>query len=405
MVKPPTTSTSKANSHGKQEGSKKSFSDMNSAPRRPLSAYNLFFRKERENVKAEIKAGMRREDFILSFDAALKRLQGKHKPAEFQAIATTVATRWKKLGHDERVVYEKLAQQEMVQYKDLKLQYQRKIERECQQAARKNMVTTATTAGPMLSSTTIEAGLDASASGLASSLCGNNRAVLLPSSPPFGSMPQGLASALMVQGNSLSSSVVNNTHTQGFVLQQGNRPIALPPAAVLPSPSSSGGGNNHKLCTNLAISDPVASAHETQVTLLALWLQQERINERDKVIQELVVETQKLQQQDKQREQLEFLSRQLAAKQQQQLHPSSASSMTLLRDDLLGVLSSSSAFATIPTTPTPPQVGVHFGHHQQQDFNRKDQADTLAALLMLRARHQDDAVAESSLRHYPRQGI
>lgn len=104
--------------------------------RRPLSAYNLYFRKEREVIREAMQNGATPEDYTKHVDAALKRLKGKRGAAEFQAVASTIAARWKALPSDERSKYEKLAEAEMEEYKERKFEYHRTLVKECEMAAR-----------------------------------------------------------------------------------------------------------------------------------------------------------------------------------------------------------------------------------------------------------------------------
>ena len=104
--------------------------------RRPLSAYNLYFRSEREVIRGEVNQGHAPQDYTKHVDAALKRLKGKQGAAEFQAVASTIAARWKALPAEERTKYEKMADAEMEEYKERKFQYHRNLVKECEMAAR-----------------------------------------------------------------------------------------------------------------------------------------------------------------------------------------------------------------------------------------------------------------------------
>ena len=106
------------------------------APRRPLSAYNLFFRSERERLRKVIQEGEAPEDYTRNVQEALRRVKGKNSAAEFQAIASTIAKRWKDLPAEDRKQYEKLAEGEMEQYKEKKFEYHRTLVRECEDAAK-----------------------------------------------------------------------------------------------------------------------------------------------------------------------------------------------------------------------------------------------------------------------------
>jgi HMG (high mobility group) box len=69
-------------------------------PRRPLSAYNIFFRAERARI-------------LLHNGSARK-----HEEASFSSLGKEVAKRWKILNEQERMEYSKMAEKEMVRYRN-----------------------------------------------------------------------------------------------------------------------------------------------------------------------------------------------------------------------------------------------------------------------------------------------
>lgn len=105
--------------------------------RRPLSAYNLFFKEERARILQELEEDRLKPDYIANAEAARKRVKNGSKAAiKFQAIASTIAGRWKLLNEKERVPYEELAAKEMERYKERKDEFHRNLVRECQMAGR-----------------------------------------------------------------------------------------------------------------------------------------------------------------------------------------------------------------------------------------------------------------------------
>jgi hypothetical protein len=105
-------------------------------PRRPLSAYNLFFSEERERIlkeieKKESKDGEPPAEEQVEDEEKPKALLRPLIPAEkkrrphrkthgkisFQELARMVGERWKNLPDDERKYYQDLAQEDMKRQK------------------------------------------------------------------------------------------------------------------------------------------------------------------------------------------------------------------------------------------------------------------------------------------------
>ena len=121
----------------KKRTHKKKPADM---PRRPLSAYNLFFSEERERILKEIERKEKKEEGKEVEDdeeenkknqerpkALLRPLipsQKKRRPhrkthgkISFQQLARMVGERWKNLPDDDRKYYQGLAQEDMKRQK------------------------------------------------------------------------------------------------------------------------------------------------------------------------------------------------------------------------------------------------------------------------------------------------
>ena len=97
-------------------------------PKRPLSAYNIFFRDERANILAGIPDKDEDEDDVDDDENddgldAKKKSSGKkrkrppHGKIGFESLAKIVGQRWKELKPDELAKYKKLADVEMVRYR------------------------------------------------------------------------------------------------------------------------------------------------------------------------------------------------------------------------------------------------------------------------------------------------
>ncbi|KAL7571835.1 hypothetical protein ACA910_002914 [Epithemia clementina (nom. ined.)] len=118
--KPASTSKAPAKQPPKR-GRKKRPKDM---PRRPLSAYNLYFRHERENI---IKS--KSPDNIIAAAEALRSPEERaiKRINLFQALAVLISKQWKALGPDDRKVFESMAKEEMKEYREKLSVYQIKI--------------------------------------------------------------------------------------------------------------------------------------------------------------------------------------------------------------------------------------------------------------------------------------
>lgn len=84
-------------------------------PRRPLSAYNIFFREERARILA--RKGSDRKD------------PGVNKESLFSSLGKEVAKRWKDLNEQELVKYNEMAEKEMARYRTEMDEYQNVLAR------------------------------------------------------------------------------------------------------------------------------------------------------------------------------------------------------------------------------------------------------------------------------------
>mmetsp|Transcript_11480 Transcript_11480/g.25615 ORF Transcript_11480/g.25615 Transcript_11480/m.25615 type:complete len:368 (+) Transcript_11480:71-1174(+) len=99
-------------------------------PRRPLSAYNIFFKEERERILSSQREGKEQEDFVFPSEEELTKQaeKGKKKaPVLFQALARCIGKRWKALPKDRVKEYEGRAKAEMAAYRSKMDEYQQSV--------------------------------------------------------------------------------------------------------------------------------------------------------------------------------------------------------------------------------------------------------------------------------------
>lgn len=148
---PPSTS----DSYRDGKGSKSNHSN-NPKPKRPLSAYNIFFRDERAKIiagelsdeeKDMLQKGTRFEDRHTSSGIKEYRRKQPHRKAGFQELARIIAARWKNIDPDRLQKYEKMSALGRIKYsrdlhiwaqrerKDVLKPIQRLVERNMQKVA------------------------------------------------------------------------------------------------------------------------------------------------------------------------------------------------------------------------------------------------------------------------------
>ena len=108
------------------------------APRRPLSAYNIFFQEQRALILQQKEAGVTPDDLkeTIRISVAQFEQEGHKKPAVgrkrrkpglFETMARTIADRWKNISGDELAKYTEKAEAERQRYREETAIYHRKL--------------------------------------------------------------------------------------------------------------------------------------------------------------------------------------------------------------------------------------------------------------------------------------
>lgn len=112
----------------KKEKTKKARTDLKDKPKRPLSAYNCFFKEERSRILGSIP------DYQTSEEARSagkgKRRRAQHGKISFEDLGKAIGQRWQSLSPEESMVYKMKAAEDMTRYRNEMAEYLAKQEKE-----------------------------------------------------------------------------------------------------------------------------------------------------------------------------------------------------------------------------------------------------------------------------------
>ena len=100
-----------------QDKDKKIKKKEKNKPKRPLSAYNIFFKEERTRILEELPEGDPKPDANNADGPTRKRKKRPHGKIGFESLAKAIGQRWQDLSSDQVEIYKKKAEQDMRRYK------------------------------------------------------------------------------------------------------------------------------------------------------------------------------------------------------------------------------------------------------------------------------------------------
>lgn len=95
--------------HKKKTGRKKK---PKGSPRRPLSAYNIFFKEERIRILASLP----KQDATVKKGSRVRKNRNPHHKISFATLGKTIGSRWKQIDKASRAHYEELAKKDSERY-------------------------------------------------------------------------------------------------------------------------------------------------------------------------------------------------------------------------------------------------------------------------------------------------
>jgi hypothetical protein len=85
---------------------KRSWKKPKGKPKRPLSAYNLFFQRERNNLLTALPNVNHIDDYTINEHEKISKRRKAHGKIGFAELAQEIAKKWRSLDKSKRAIYE-----------------------------------------------------------------------------------------------------------------------------------------------------------------------------------------------------------------------------------------------------------------------------------------------------------